>query len=180
MVWRQTIPFIICLYILNQNDISMTNPLNAMNKTTNMNKITYTLFSIFCLLSVSLMAQPPGMGGGGMGAGMGQNGRFYGKIVDAAGGKPVPAASIQLVSSKFNMAQRKMTDTVITGSAYPKQWRFQPGKCAGNRRIQISGIGYRLQAIRAKNKLSYQRTAGKTYQGVHANGRTASAAGKNG
>lgn len=110
-----------------------------------MNKITFTLFAIFCLFSLSLLAQPPGMGGGGMGAGMSQNGRFYGKIVDAAGGKPVPAASIQLVSSKFNMAQRKMTDTVLTGQLTPNNGDFSLENIPvmGDYKLVISAIGFK-------------------------------------
>jgi len=110
-----------------------------------MNKFTFTLLTIFCLFSISLMAQPPGMGGGGMGAGMGQNGRFYGKIVDAAGGKPIPAASIQLVSSKFNMAQRKLVDTVLTGQLTPNNGNFslENVPVMGDYKLVISAIGFK-------------------------------------
>jgi outer membrane receptor protein involved in Fe transport len=123
----------------------VTNPLNGIFKKNIMGKFTFTLFAISCFISVSLMAQPPGVGGGGMGGGMGQSGRFYGKIVDAAGGKPVPAASIQLVSSKFNMAQRKMTDTILTGQLTPNNGDFSLENIPlmGDYKLVISAIGYK-------------------------------------
>jgi outer membrane receptor protein involved in Fe transport len=145
MGWRQTFPFIVCLFFINQNDIFMTNPSNGQYKIINMSKFTYTLVVILSLVSFSLVAQPPGVGGGAMGGGMGQSGRFYGKIVDAAGGKPVPAASIKLVSSKFNMAQKKMIDTVLTGQLTPNNGDFslENVPVIGEYKLVVSAIGFK-------------------------------------
>lgn len=97
-------------------------------------------------LTLSLVAQPPGMGGGGgFGGGMGQTGRFYGKIVDASNGKAIPGVSIQLVSSKFNQATRKMTDTIINGQLTPNNGNFmlENVPMMGNYKLRVSAIGYK-------------------------------------
>lgn len=110
-----------------------------------MTKYAFTLFSAFFCFTLSVFAQPPGMGGGGFGGGMTQSGRFFGKIVDAGSGKPIEAGTLQLVASKFNMAQRKMVDTVITGQLTPANGNFSLENIPvmGDYKLRISAIGYK-------------------------------------
>lgn len=76
---------------------------------------------------------------------MGQTGRFYGKIVDAASGKAIPGVSIQLVSSKFNLATKKMADTLLTGQLTPQNGNFslEGIPVMGEYKLKISAIGYK-------------------------------------
>lgn len=103
------------------------------------------LMATLLTITLSLQAQPPGVGRGGFGGGMGQTGRFYGKIVDAASGKSISGASIQLVTSKFNQATRKMADTVLTGQLTPNNGNFslENVPMMGDFRLKISAIGYK-------------------------------------
>jgi outer membrane receptor protein involved in Fe transport len=104
-------------------------------------KYVFTLFTAFTCFTLSVFGQPPGMGGGGMT----QSGRFFGKIVDAASGKPVEAGTLQLVASKFNMAQRRMVDTVLTGQLTPANGNFSLENIPvmGDYKLRISAIGYK-------------------------------------
>ncbi|MCU0388322.1 MAG: TonB-dependent receptor, partial [Chitinophagaceae bacterium] len=108
---------------------------------------TTTLLSIFIISAFWVIAQPSGMAGGrgGFGSPMGQSGRFYGKIVDAATGKGISAASLQIVSSKFNPALRKMTDTILTGQLTPNNGDFSLENIPmlGDYKLRISAIGYK-------------------------------------
>lgn len=115
-----------------------------------MNRKLNTLLTILiCLPVTALFAQPTGRGMGsgrsGFGGGMAQTGRFYGKIVDAANGKGIPAASIQIISSKFNPALRKMTDTLLTGQLTPNNGDFslESIPIMGDYKLRISAIGYK-------------------------------------
>ena len=108
-------------------------------------KIQLTLF--LCILSSTLaLAQP--MGGGRMGAGMpmgaGQTGRFYGKVLDSTTGKPLDAVSVQIVSSKFDMAKKQRKDTILSGMLTPANGDFslENVPMMGDYRIRISAIGY--------------------------------------
>ena len=99
-------------------------------------------------LSTLLFAQPGGMRpgtGGGAGMGAGQTGRMYGKIIDSASGKPLDAASVQLVSSKFDMATRQRKDTILTGMLTPANGDFSLENIPvmGDYRIRISAIGFK-------------------------------------
>ena len=106
------------------------------------NKIS-TLTLLFSLFTFFAVAQWPGAGGGG--AGMGQSGRFYGKIVDAANGKSITAVSVQLISSKYNMATRKMKDSLVTGELTPDNGNFSLENIPlmGDYKLKISAIGYK-------------------------------------
>jgi outer membrane receptor protein involved in Fe transport len=103
------------------------------------------LMATLLTLTLSLHAQPPGVGRGGFGGGMGQTGRFYGKIVDASNGKSIPGVSVQLVSSKFNPATRKMADTILTGQLTPNNGNFSLENIPmmGDYKLKITAIGYK-------------------------------------
>ncbi|HSK12592.1 MAG TPA: TonB-dependent receptor family protein, partial [Phnomibacter sp.] len=106
---------------------------------------SFSLISFLLCTTLFLNAQPPAGMGGGFGGGMGQSGRFYGKIVDAGSGKAIPAASVQLVSSKFNMAKRAMVDTLLTGQLTPNNGDFSLENIPiiGEYKLRISAIGYK-------------------------------------
>ena len=110
-----------------------------------MYKYSLTLFTALICFTLFVFAQPPGMGGGGFGGGMSQSGRFFGKIVDAASGKPVEAGTLQLVSSKYNMAKRAMVDTILTGQLTPSNGNFSLENIPvmGDYKLRVSAIGYK-------------------------------------
>ncbi len=103
-----------------------------------------TSITLFLLLSTASMAQYPGARGGA-GAGMGQTGRFYGKIVDAANGKGIPAVSIQLISTQIDRATRKPKDSLLTGQLTPDNGNFslENVPLMGAYKLVISAIGYK-------------------------------------
>lgn len=101
------------------------------------------LLAVFFFLS--LTAQQPGAGARGAGMGMGQSGRFYGKIVDANTGKGMDAASVQLISAKFDPATRQRKDTIINGMLTQPNGDFSLENVPfmGDYKLKISAIGYR-------------------------------------
>ncbi|HSC52908.1 MAG TPA: TonB-dependent receptor [Phnomibacter sp.] len=105
----------------------------------------FLLASLFA--SVLANAQTMGGGRGGMqgGAGMGQTGRFYGKVVDSASGKPIDAVSIQLMASKFDMVKKQRKDTMITGMLTPANGNFtlENIPLMGDYTLRITAIGYK-------------------------------------
>lgn len=69
------------------------------------------VFSFLLSLSVlQLSAQMPSGGGGQM-----NMGRLYGKIVDSKTGKPIEAASVQLIQNKFDSTTKTRKDVVVNG-----------------------------------------------------------------
>ncbi|MBK7885598.1 MAG: outer membrane beta-barrel protein [Chitinophagaceae bacterium] len=95
---------------------------------------------IILLCTVSLTyAQVPG--------GRGQNmnvGHFYGKILDAAG-KPIDAASIQLIQNKMDTVTKTRKDVIVAGMLTDKKGEFSleglPVMAAYN--LKITAIGYK-------------------------------------
>lgn len=147
-------------------------------------KLPFTLLLTVCI-SAMVMAQPPG--GGRMGASMpmgaGQTGRFYGKILDSLSGKPLVAASVQLISSKFDMVKKQRKDTIITGMLTLANGDFslENVPLMGDYRIRISAIGYEtleqkvsflspevqqklMQAFASMNQPPAKADSGKTKQ----------------
>jgi hypothetical protein len=78
-----------------------------------MNKLV--LVFLLNLTSFCLFAQNPMQRPGGAGNGQQMNGRMYGKVVEAQSGKPVEAASIQLIQSRMDTATKKRKDIIIAG-----------------------------------------------------------------
>ncbi len=106
-----------------------------------MRSIFITLISLICFTSLS--AQVPA--GGRMGGGNMNMGRFYGKVVDAKSSKPVEAASVQLIQSKFDTISKKRKDTVLAGMLTAKNGDFSLENLPlfGNFRLSITGIGFK-------------------------------------
>lgn len=112
-----------------------------------MKSIILTLLSSFLLITLSY-SQPTGTSGAGqrqgMG-GMGQNGHFYGKIVDASSGKGVDASSVQLITTKFDPVKKQRKDTVINGMLTKPNGDFslENVPIMGEYRLKITAIGYK-------------------------------------
>ncbi len=77
------------------------------NKTLIM-KLVFSL--LFCFSILQLTAQMPGGGNAQM-----NMGRFYGKIVDSKTGKPIDAASVQLLQNKFDSVSKTRKDVIVNG-----------------------------------------------------------------
>lgn len=102
-------------------------------------KRIYALLFIF--ISGYAIAQP----GGRAGAGGMQNGRFYGKIVDARTGKPIDAASVQLVTNRRNTTVVSSKDSIVNGQLTAGNGDFSLENVAlfSNYRLIITAIGYK-------------------------------------
>ncbi len=92
----------------------------------------------------SAIAQMPGAGRmmGGQNMNMGH---FYGKILDAANGKPMDAASVQLIQSKFDTVTKKRKDVVVAGMLSSKKGEFSLENLPimGSFKLKITAIGYK-------------------------------------
>ncbi|MEO6719858.1 MAG: TonB-dependent receptor [Ferruginibacter sp.] len=108
-------------------------------------KKSYSLFLFFFLLiSNTISAQFPA--GGGRGGGQAMNvGHFYGKVVDAATNKPIEAASIQLLQNKFDSAEKKRKDVIVSGMLTTKKGEFslENFPIMASYKLLITAIGYK-------------------------------------
>lgn len=102
-------------------------------------------FFIILLVQIVAYAQFPQMG-----AGMGGNaeqlniGRFYGKVVDEATGKPVAYASVRLMGMRFDTVTRKRQEVVIAGQLTQENGEFSLEKIPirGDYTLKISFLSY--------------------------------------
>lgn len=103
-------------------------------------RIFYILFFAFFIIHAG--AQRPGGGGG---AASMQNGRFYGKIVDAKTNKPIVAASVQLVTTRRNTATVSSKDSIVNGQLTENNGDFSMENVGffGNYRLLVTAIGYK-------------------------------------
>jgi len=104
---------------------------------------------VFLLLLMNLiwlgaMAQVPSAGGARGGTQNMNMGRFYGKVVDSKSNKPVDAASVQLVQSKFDTIEKKRVDKVISGQLTRGNGDFNLENLPvmAQFKLRISAIGY--------------------------------------
>jgi len=100
-----------------------------------MYKSCLTVFLLF-ILSITVIAQRPNMGGGGVGMrNMPAIGRLYGKIVDATTKQPVDFATVTLLAVQ--------KDSVINGMLAKANGDFSLDKIPmGRYRLRVSFIGY--------------------------------------
>lgn len=81
-----------------------------------------------------------------MGNGNGQvlNGAIYGKIIDSSSGKPIDAASIQLLQTKRDSASNSSQDVVVAGGLTNArgEFRIENIPAMALYKLQITGIGY--------------------------------------
>lgn len=110
-----------------------------------MKKITavLTFLALMGILSTAY-AQMPG-GNRGMG---GQNmnmGHFYGKLIDAANGKPLEAASVQLIQNKFDSVSKKRKDVIVSGMLTTKKGEFSLENLPimATYKLKITAIGFK-------------------------------------
>jgi len=108
-----------------------------------MNKLV--LVFLLNLTSFCLFAQNPMQRPGGAGNGQQMNGRMYGKVVEAQSGKPVDAASIQLIQSRFDTATKKRKDVIIAGMLTKANGEFALENIPlfGQSKLKITGIGFK-------------------------------------
>ncbi len=103
------------------------------------------LFLAFTLSLSFTFAQFPGAAGGRMG---GQNmnlGHFYGKIVETTSGKPVEAASVQLIQNKFDSVSKKRKDVIVSGMLTTKKGEFslENLNIMASYKLKITAIGFK-------------------------------------
>lgn len=114
------------------------------SKTRIMNKLVLVFLvnlTSFCLFAQNPMMQRPG----GAGNGQQMNGRMYGKVVETQSGKPVDAASIQLIQSRLDTATKKRKDVVIGGMLTKANGEFSLENVPlfGQSKLKITAIGFK-------------------------------------
>lgn len=114
-------------------------------------KLTALLWAT--LLPLSLLAQftpPAGVGGGRPGGGGQFNaaqfniGRFYGKVLDDATGKPLAYASVQLLGMRWDSVSRSMQSAVLGGQLTEENGEFSLENLPirGEFTLKINYMGY--------------------------------------
>jgi len=127
-------------------------------------KNTIKYFLVFTLtFSLSFAyAQMPGASRGQMG---GQNmnmGHFYGKVVETTTGKPVDAASVQLIQNKFDSVSKKRKDVIVGGMLTTKKGEFSMENLPvmASYKLKITAIGFKT--IEMKVNFDLNMAAAKT------------------
>ncbi len=109
-----------------------------------MRKILFVVTAL--LISMIVFAQMPGGNQGNRG-GMAQqlNGAFYGKVLDSITGKPIVAASIQLIQNRFDTATKKRKEVVIGGMLTKNNGEFslEGVPLMGQYKLRITAIGFK-------------------------------------
>jgi outer membrane receptor protein involved in Fe transport len=105
-----------------------------------MSKLPAVAFLVF--YSLTTFSQPPSRNGDRSQMNFG---RFYGRIVDQHSDKGVDAASVQLISSKFDSLTNKRKDSIIAGMLTKKSGEFtlENLPVMGRYRLSVSAIGYK-------------------------------------
>jgi outer membrane receptor protein involved in Fe transport len=113
----------------------------------------FIVTSCFCATTVN--AQMPGMGGRPGGGQQMNVGRFYGKIVDV-NGKPIEAASVQLLQNKLDTATKKRKDVVVSGMLTTKKGEFslENLNVMAAYQLKITAIGYKTITQKAAFELN--------------------------
>jgi outer membrane receptor protein involved in Fe transport len=95
----------------------------------------------FCLFAQNPMMQRPG----GAGNGQKMNGRMYGKIVEAQSGKPIDAASVQLVQNRFDSVTKTRKDVIVSGMLTKANGDFSLENVPlfGQSKLKITAIGFK-------------------------------------
>lgn len=98
------------------------------------------LLGLFLGLSFIVFSQAP-MGG----AGQMPTGTIYGKILDSASGRPLEAASVQLLQNRRDSVSKAATEVVVTGGLTNArgEFRIENIPAMGMYKLVISGIGYK-------------------------------------
>lgn len=98
---------------------------------------------VFCVTAYFGLAQNPNFQRNGR-QGQLPTGRFYGKIVDAAN-KGIEAASVTLVTNKFDTAAKKQKEIIVGGMLTTNTGDFSIENVPlfGRYKLKITGIGYK-------------------------------------
>ena len=107
-----------------------------------MNKLVLALLlnlSCLCVFAQNPMMQRPGAAGNGQQ----MTGRMYGKVVEAQSGKPIEAASVQLVQSRFDTVTKQRKQVIISGMLTKANGEFSLENIPlfGQSKLKISAIG---------------------------------------
>lgn len=124
------------------------------------------LMILICTMTLSqAFSQMPGGGGnrGGMG---GQNmnmGHFYGKVIDSTSGKPLEAASVQLIQNKFDSVTKKRKDVVVSGMLTTKKGEFSLENLSimAAYKLKITAIGFKT----IERKVNFEMNMGAARNG---------------
>ena len=106
----------------------------------------YLILLSFIFIQYSLIAQIPTMPPGARGNAAQMNmGRFYGKIVDTKTGKPIDAASVQLLQNKFDSATKTRKEVVINGQLTRANGDFSLENLSimGQYKLKVTAIGFK-------------------------------------
>lgn len=106
----------------------------------------YLILLSFILIHHTLFAQIPSMPPGARGNAAQMNmGRFYGKIVDTKTGKPIDAASVQLLQNKFDSATKTRKEVVISGQLTRANGDFSLENLSimGQYKLKVTAIGFK-------------------------------------
>ena len=114
------------------------------SKTRKMNKLVLALLVNLvglCAFSQNPMMQRPG----GAGNGQQMTGRMYGKVVETQSGKPLDAASIQLVSARFDSVTKQRKEVVIGGMLTKANGEFSIENIPlfGQSKLKVTAIGFK-------------------------------------
>ncbi len=110
------------------------------------------------LITLSLSAQMPSGGMRGQMGGQNMNvGHFYGKIIDSTSGKPIEAASVQLIQNRLDSATKKRKDMVVSGMLTTKKGEFSLENLAvmGVYRLKITAIGFKTHEAKVNFDLNF-------------------------
>jgi outer membrane receptor protein involved in Fe transport len=118
-----------------------------------MNRIALSLLLLSAMLLLNGPARAQFPGGGNRGGQQMNVGRFYGKVLDSATGKPIEAASVQLLQNKLDSVLKKRRDMVVDGMLTNKKGEFSLENLPvmATYKLRITAIGYKP----AENKVFF-------------------------
>src|SRR6185503_6264235 len=104
------------------------------------------LLSVAIGIMIGIMATaqiPAGNRGGGAASQM--TGSFYGKIIDSITGKPIEAASVQLVQNRLDTVSKQRKDVIVGGQLTKNNGDFNIENIPimGQYVLRISAIGFK-------------------------------------
>ncbi|MEP6675260.1 MAG: outer membrane beta-barrel family protein [Ferruginibacter sp.] len=124
-----------------------------------MNNFSRILFSTILVFTFStIYAQFPATGVRGQSGQSMNMGHLYGKIVDAATGKPIEAASVQLTQAKLDSVTKKRKDVVVAGMLTNKRGEFSLDNLGviAQYKLKVTAIGFKP----AEQKAAFDMSSG--------------------
>jgi outer membrane receptor protein involved in Fe transport len=129
--------------------------------------LTMRIFALLSVLLLCLNLSAQTRGGAPAGAGRTMpNGRFYGRVVDAAN-KGVEAASVVLVTMKMDTVSKQRKEVVVGGQLTASNGDFSVENVPvfGQYTLRVTGIGYKT----FEQKVQFERPKGATDQAAMLN-----------